>query len=383
MVSRRRLPRRPFAARHVLLSLALSGTLAACGGSNSPQSVAAVPNVAPDSRGVLTYASYQVAVASDSDTLQTVAARVGTTPEELARLNALPADYLLRPGEVLLLPDSVPRPSSATGLDTGTITTESLEWSPETAEAAINGSSSTAGTASPQSSPFQNGQSQPLIDPIRHRVEAGETAYSIARLYGVSVTALASWNGLGPDLSVRENQELLIPIVSDANRISGSADTGPGEATVIGAPPTAAAPLPADITEAGEPASPNLGQYRTPPGGPLDPPVSGSITRPYNPSNPNGVGYAVPGGTNVRAAADGEVALISEELGGIGTIVLIRHRDDLMTTYSTLTDVDVTKGDSVRAGQVIGKVAPRDNPELQFDVFRGTTSVDPVPYVGG
>ena len=28
-------------------------------------------------------------------------------------------------------------------------------------------------------------------------------------------------------------------------------------------------------------------------------------------------------------------------------------------------------------------VAPRDNPELQFDVFRGTDSVDPTPYIGG
>ena len=35
-------------------------------------------------------------------------------------------------------------------------------------------------------------QAEPLIDPVRHRVEPGETAYSIARLYGVSVTALAS-----------------------------------------------------------------------------------------------------------------------------------------------------------------------------------------------
>ena len=73
---------------------------------------------------------------------------------------------------------------------------------------------------------------------MRHRVEAGETAYSIARLYGVSVTALASWNGLGPDLAVRENQELLIPIVSDANQISSAAaiDTQPGQGTPV-APP--------------------------------------------------------------------------------------------------------------------------------------------------
>ena len=59
---------------------------------------------------------------------------------------------------------------------------------------------------------------------MRHRVEPGETVYSIARLYGVSVTALASWNGLGPDMAIREDQELLIPIVGDANQISSTLD---------------------------------------------------------------------------------------------------------------------------------------------------------------
>jgi murein DD-endopeptidase MepM/ murein hydrolase activator NlpD len=196
------------------------------------------------------------------------------------------------------------------------------------------------------------------------------------------VTALASWNGLGPDLAVRENQELLIPIVSDANRIStGLDETQPGQATPVPAPPSAAAPLPADITAAVEPESPNLGAQRTPPGGRLSPPVSGSITRKYNPASPNGIGFDVPAGTAVHAAAPGEVALISEALGGLGTIVLVRHKDDLITTYSTLSDVRVKEGDRVTSGEVIGVVANRDKPELQFDVFRGTTSVDPTPYI--
>ena len=77
------------------------------------------------------------------------------------------------------------------------------------------------------------------------------------------------------------------------------------------------------------------------------------------------------------------MALVSEALGGLGTIVLVRHQDDLITTYSTLSDVRVSEGDRVQAGQVLGVVAARENPELQFDVFRGTTSVDPTPYLGG
>ena len=364
------------------LVLAASVALAGCGGLQNPfggesaaETAAPAPtvgNLQPDSRGVITYATYQVAVARDGDTLASVASRVGTSTDELARRNALPADYILRPGEVLLLPDSVPRP--AAGLDAGAIAAQPL-----------GGPTGASTAAAPADSPFQYGQTDPLIDPVRHRVEPGETAYSIARLYGVSVTALASWNGLGSDLAVRENQELLIPIVGDANRISGAPDdTQPGQGTPVAAPPSAAAPLPQDITAAVDvPESPNLGALRTPPGGRLSAPVSGSVTRRYDPANPNGIGFAVPAGTSVQAAAPGEVALISEALGGLGTIVLVRHRDDLITTYSTLSDVRVSEGQQVQAGTVLGVVADRENPELQFDVFRGTASVDPTPYIGG
>lgn len=366
-------PTRPALLVMAGLVVGLGGCSVGNLGAPEPLMTPVVQNNAPDSRGVISYASYQVIVAREGDTMASVAARVGISAEDLARRNALPVTYNPRDGEVLLLPDSVARTTTG-GFDTGEVTTASLAWSPERASAAIDGASPT---------PQQQGQTDPQIDPVRHRVEAGETAYSIARLYGVSVTALASWNGLGPDLVVRTGQELLIPIVSSANRIATTSETQPGQGTAVPPPPSATDPLPEDTDVATDPGSPDLGQFRTPPGGRLSPPVAASVTRSFSAANPNGVGYAVPAGTPVNAAGDGEVALISEELGGQGTIVLIRHRDDLMTTYSTLSNVTVSKGDTVRAGQPIGSVAPRANPELQFDVFRGTTAVDPTPYVSG
>lgn len=121
------------------------------GGDTAPVAAPApqptVPNLAPDSRGVITYATYQVAVARQGDTMATVAARVGTTTAALAKRNALPENYILRDGEVLLLPDSVARPAS--GLDTGTVHTGSA-WSPEKASEAINSSSTASTTAKPQ-----------------------------------------------------------------------------------------------------------------------------------------------------------------------------------------------------------------------------------------
>lgn len=371
------------AAAALMLSAAFA--LSACQGTTnpfgtqSPQGApGAVANETPDSRGVITYVSYQVVVARDGDTVATVASRLGMPATELANRNSLPPDYRLRQGEVLLLPDSFPR-TDALG---GAVTTQPLGtgWSPERASEAIGGGTG-ASPAAPTANPFQNGQQDPLIDPVRHRVEEGETAYSIARLYGVSVTALASWNGLGPDLTVRRNQELLIPIVGGANSISSGSGEEPGQATPITAPPSAATPLPENIETPTAPVAPDLGQYRTPQGGRLVAPVTGKIARPYDTANPNGVGFAVSAGAPVKAAGDGEVALISSELGGQGSIILIRHRDDLITTYSTLSGVTVKKGDRVSAGQVIGVVTDRPNPELQFDVFRGTASVDPATYL--
>jgi lipoprotein NlpD len=375
-----------------LLAGALALGLAGCGtgiGGFSNSTRGAVQNLPPDHRGVIGYASYQVAVARDGDTLADVAARIGgTSAAEIAQLNGLPLDHRLREGEVLALPDSVPRASGgpATGFDGGT------GWSPDIATSAIDRAPDAGPAAGAPSAaipnPFQNGQDSPVIDPIRHRVEPGETAYSIARLYGVSVTALASWNGLGPDLSVRQNQELLIPVVSGANQIqTGGAlpESAPGQGTTASLPPSAAQPLPENIVASTEPASPDLGQFRTPPGGRLARPVDGPITREYNLSGPNrseGVGFSVPSGTPVRAAGDGEVALVSESLGGLGTIVLIRHRDDLMTVYGRVGSVTVERGDQVRQGQAIGSVADAADPGLHFEVRRGTESVDPMTYIG-
>lgn len=363
-----------------VVALALGGCAGGPGGLINA-TPATGPNVAPDSRGVITYASYQVAVARDGDTLDGVAARVGgVTGPELSRLNGLPLDYRLRQGEVLALPDSVPRgaPMGMSGSPTG--------WTPAIATQAID----RAPGAAPADNPFANGQTDLVIDPIRHRVEPGETAYSIARLYGVSVTALASWNGLGPDLAVRENQELLIPVVSGANQIQSSLpETVPGQGTPTSPPPSAARPLPENITAAAgtPPASPELGQFRTPPGGRLARPVDGPITKEFNlaqgASRSEGIGFGVPSGTAVRAAGDGEVALVSESLGGLGTIVLIRHRDDLMTVYGRVDDVTVERGQRVTQGQRIGAVAGGPSPELHFEVRRGTEAVDPMPYIGG
>lgn len=170
------------------LTLSAAFALSACQGTTNPFGTqtpqgapGAIANETPDSRGVITYVSYQVVVARDGDTVATVASRLGIPATELANRNSLPPDYMLRQGEVLLLPDSFPRTTDTLG---GAVTTQPLGtgWSPERASEAISGGAPATAPAA-TANPFQNGQKEPLIDPVRHRVEPGETVYSIARLY--------------------------------------------------------------------------------------------------------------------------------------------------------------------------------------------------------
>ena len=75
---------------------------------------------------------------------------------------------------------------------------ESVEKSPEPKKASTSASSleDIATTAIGRADPVVTTPVQTGPEPIRHVVEPGETAYSIARLYGVSVTSLASRVGV-------------------------------------------------------------------------------------------------------------------------------------------------------------------------------------------
>ena len=76
--------------------------------------------------------------------------------------------------------------------------------------------------------------------------------------------------------------------------------------------------------------------------------------------------------------------MVSRSLGGLGTIVLIRHENEFLTVYGRIDDVVVRKGDRVERGQVIAKVADLKPPRtsaLHFEIRRGPESVDPEQFI--
>lgn len=382
-----------------MASLALLG-LTACGepfdvdfrgfgnGFDTSEAVrnATAARPSPDNRGVISYPSYQVVVANRGDTVADVAGRVGLPAAELASFNGIPLDVALRDGEVLVLPRRVAEPSAATGaIASGPVQPGAVDVAAIAGPAIDRSSGATPARGAPV---VQTGQ-----EPVRHRVERGETAFSIARLYDVSVRSLADWNGLGSDLAVREGQYLLIPVAAEP--APEATTSAPGTGSVAPEPPSAATPLPpppaADRGSAPAPQSPALAEERTEASDPgeLAMPVSGSIVRPFKEGSSSGIGISAGAGTAVRAAGDGRVLLItkpaqsessSDELYR-GDILVIGHGNNLLTVYSGIDSISVAKGDDVKRGQPIAKVFAGSPPVLHFEVREGSVAVDPMPYL--
>ena len=368
------------------------------GGGFSTADAAQTPLAArpePDDRGVISYPNYQVAVARRGDTLADVARRVGIDPGTLARFNGIAPDITLRADEVIALPSRVAEPSPATGAGaTGPIKPVDIS---AVAGGAIDRVPATPGV---QTQPLAPPVTQTGKEPIRHKVERGESAFTVARLYSVPVEALAEWNGLGADFAIREGQFLLIPVASQnpPRRIppaTAAATTLPGTGSATPTPPSAAKPLPdEDIAPAAEaepqtaaasPAAPppvaDVGPTTQPvSAGKFVRPVSGTIIRDYSKGKNEGINIKAAPGTSVKAADTGTVAAITKSADGV-PIVVVRHADNLLTVYANVTDVTVAKGDSVSRGQNIAKLRGGSDAYVHFEVRKGFDSVDPNPYL--
>ena len=153
------------------------------------------------------------------------------------------------------------------------------------------------------------------------------------------------------------------------------------------APPSATEPLPENPEVVEVPEGPDLSTPVTPrvAGEKMAKPVEGSIIRAFSAApgrNKNdGIDYQTKQGAVVKAAAAGEVALVSPSIG-LGQIVLIRHRDNIISVYGRMSsDVRVKKGQKVRRGEVLGTVADANPPTFHFEIRRGTTAIDPTPFM--
>lgn len=339
----------------------------------------AAPRPAPDQRGVISYPGYQVAIARQGDTVATIASRLGLNGAELASHNAINANTVLNAGAVVALPRRVaagaPAGRTPAPFSTGKVTDPFAGQGIKQPD--IPGRTPATGAVTETTLPAAS-------QPRQHVVASGETAWSIARKYNVSVKDLAAWNGLSADMTLRKGQRLLIPVAGKSPSALASL-TAPGTGSPTPRPPSSAQPLPDEKTKPASspvatPASPDLGKTRTAASGNgrFRMPASGAIIRPYEKGKNEGIDISAAPGSPVAAAAGGTVAAITRDVDQV-PIIVIRHDNNLMTVYAGLDDLAVSKGQKVGAGAVLGKT--RDKGVVHFEVRDGFNSVDPVKYL--
>lgn len=96
-----------------------------------------------------------------------------------------------------------------------------------------------------------------------------------------------------------------------------------------------------------------------------------------------GIDVQVKAGTPVRAAADGKV-ITTTWMRGFESIIIIEHPENGFTVYSRLGEIHVKVGETVKRGQIIGKVGSASNnetPKLHFEVWIQRSKKNPLQYL--
>lgn len=275
-----------------------------------------------------------------------------------------------------------------------------------------------------------------LPPPNVHVVSRGETLYSVSRRYNVDTRSLALLNGLVRPWTVYPGDELLLPpLARDQARdpramgaepvvvaaVAPPPVAPPAQKPIVGgdkpiqlAPPVAkpatpaAKPAPAPVTT--KPAAPPVAVPKPPQAAVVPPPVapkaapqpaasgahdfiwpvSGNVLKGFGPSadgvRNDGVNIAAPRGTEIKAAATGEVVYAGSELVGFGNLILIRHPGGWVTAYAHADTMVVKEGDLVKQGQRIGTVGTTGNastPQLHFELRKGKEPVNPAGHLPG
>lgn len=97
----------------------------------------------------------------------------------------------------------------------------------------------------------------------------------------------------------------------------------------------------------------------------------------------SGVDYTYKETFDIVSILDGTVIdVIDNEI--LGKTIKIRHNNDLISTYQSLSEVNVNKDDTVLRGQVIGKSGTcslySNNSNLHFEIYYQGKNVNPEEY---
>ena len=112
-------------------------------------------------------------------------------------------------------------------------------------------------------------------------------------------------------------------------------------------------------------------------------PIKGSVSKSFNGTTQKGIDISGKAGSSVKAAADGVVIYAGEELKERGQMIVLRHNNVLMTTYSNNRQLLVGVGQQVKKGQAIAIMGQGKDGRglLHFEMMLNNNPINPTDYL--
>lgn len=205
-----------------------------------------------------------------------------------------------------------------------------------------------------------------------HIVKKGETLASIARKYDTNYKVLAQKNNIKPPYALKIGQKIT---VSGAKSTSTSSSRQNTKNT-------------AQTKTAQKNSSHSTPYVSTKRSAKFMWPVSGKIISSFGTVGKglknDGINISAPLGTTVKAGDKGTIAYAGNGLKGFGNLILIKHTDGYITAYAHTDKILVQKGQTVARGEkiaTVGKTGGVSSPQLHFEVRAGKKAVNPKNYL--
>ena len=118
----------------------------------------------------------------------------------------------------------------------------------------------------------------------------------------------------------------------------------------------------------------------------LFPPAQGSILQKYNAGNKHlAVTIALTNNTPIKSVAAGTI-IFSDWTPSSGYVVIVRHKDDILSVYKNAASVTKTSGKIVKSGEVIALAGNNNTIQnsgatLHFELWKDGFPIDPTQFI--
>ena len=201
-------------------------------------------------------------------------------------------------------------------------------------------------------------------------VKSGDTLFGIARRFGVSVQTIVEINNLGLNNVIFTGQVLKIPKISGSNSVTLNSNKNLKIVTLPQPKP--------DILK----TSSRILKVK------FYSPLDGEIITKFGIKSDGvmneGIYIEADYGTIVKSSADGEVIFVGSDLKDFGKLLIIKHSENLITSYAHLSKIYVYEGEIITRGQPIAEVGSSGKvtkSQLYFEIRQDNEALDPIPYL--